>query len=87
MFFPLHRNLSYSGRKGAQLDEEGAFLINIGRGKTIDEKALKEALQIKKIQAVLDVFEREPLSPKSGLWDLKNVIITPHVSASTFPRR
>ena len=73
------------GEKELNLMREGAFLINIGRGKTIDEKALKEALQIKKIQAVLDVFEREPLSPKSGLWDLKNVIITPHVSGINLP--
>jgi glyoxylate/hydroxypyruvate reductase A len=65
--------------------KEGAFLFNIGRGRTIDEKALKKVLQSKKIQAVLDVFEKEPLSSKSGLWDLKNVIITPHVSGINLP--
>jgi len=73
------------GERELNLMKGGAFLFNIGRGKTIDEKALKEALQTKKIQAVLDVFEREPLSPKSGLWDLKNVIITPHVSGINLP--
>ena len=51
----------------------------------MDEKALKKVLQTKKIQAVLDVFEKEPLSSKSKLWSLKNVIITPHVSGISIP--
>jgi phosphoglycerate dehydrogenase-like enzyme len=65
--------------------KEGSFFFSIGRGKTIDEKALKKVLQTKRIQAVLDVFEREPLPPKSKLWSLKNVIITPHVSGISLP--
>jgi glyoxylate/hydroxypyruvate reductase A len=65
--------------------KEGSFLFSIGRGKTIDEKALKKVLQTKKIQAVLDVFEKEPLPPKSKLWGLKNVFITPHVSGISLP--
>jgi phosphoglycerate dehydrogenase-like enzyme len=49
----------------------------------VDEKALVEALEKKKIAgAGLDVFEEEPLSPKSKLWDLENVILTPHVGGS-----
>ena len=65
--------------------KEGALLINIGRGKTIDEKALVEILKTKKISAVLDVFDVEPLPEKSKLWNLDNVIITPHVSGINIP--
>jgi glyoxylate/hydroxypyruvate reductase A len=73
------------GERELSLMKEGSFLFSIGRGKTIDEKALKKVLQTKKIQAVLDVFEKEPLPPKSKLWGLKNVIITPHVSGINIP--
>jgi phosphoglycerate dehydrogenase-like enzyme len=73
------------GERELSLMKEGSFLFSIGRGKTIDEKALKKVLQTKKIQAVLDVFEKEPPPPKSKLWGLKNVIITPHVSGISLP--
>jgi len=73
------------GEKELALLKEGAFLFSIGRGKTIDEKALQKILLTKKIQAVLDVFEKEPLPPKSKLRGLKNVIITPHVSGISIP--
>lgn len=65
--------------------KEGAFLFSIGRGKTIDEKALEKILQTKKIQAVLDVFEKEPLPSKSKFWGMKNVMVTPHVSGISLP--
>lgn len=73
------------GEKELGLMKEGAFLFSIGRGKTIDEKALEKVLQTKGIQAMLDVFEKEPLHPESKLWDLKNAIITPHVSGVNLP--
>jgi glyoxylate/hydroxypyruvate reductase A len=73
------------GERELSLMKEGSFLFSIGRGKTIDEKALEKVLQTNKIQAVLDVFEKEPLPPKSKLWSLKNVIITPHVSGISLP--
>jgi phosphoglycerate dehydrogenase-like enzyme len=73
------------GEKELRLMKEGAVLFNIGRGKTIDEKALLNVLQAKKINAVLDVFEDEPLPKESELWNLKNVIITPHVSGINIP--
>jgi phosphoglycerate dehydrogenase-like enzyme len=58
-----------------------AWLINIARGRVIDEPALIQALKRRTIGgAVLDVFEQEPLQPESELWSLPNVIVTPHNS-------
>lgn len=58
-----------------------AYLINISRGSVIDEPALVEALKEGRIAgASLDVFEEEPLTTDSPLWELENVIITPHNS-------
>lgn len=58
-----------------------AYLINVGRGGLIDEPALIHAIKSKQIAgAALDVFEQEPLPSESPLWDLENVIISPHVS-------
>lgn len=56
-----------------------AYLINVARGALVDQQALTKALQEKKIGgAALDVFEEEPLPKDSPLWDLDNVLITPH---------
>ena len=61
----------------------GAVLVNIARGQVVDEAALIEALRSGKIAfAGLDVFEVEPLPPESPLWDMPNVLVSPH-SAST----
>ncbi len=58
-----------------------AFLINIARGDICDEDALIDALREKRIAgAALDVFHREPLPADSPLWDLPNVIMSPHVT-------
>jgi phosphoglycerate dehydrogenase-like enzyme len=57
-----------------------AFLINIARGGCVDEDAVSDALQSGKIAgAALDVFAQSPLPPQSPLWDLPNVILTPHI--------
>lgn len=67
----------------AQLDmmKPGAVLVNVGRGGVVDEGALAERLRDGRLGgAALDVFEHEPLSPDSPLWDLPNVLLTPHVS-------
>jgi D-2-hydroxyacid dehydrogenase (NADP+) len=57
-----------------------AYFINVGRGETVDEAALIEALSHRKIAgASLDVFATEPLPAQSPLWDLPNVFITPHI--------
>lgn len=58
----------------------GAVLVNIARGALVDTDALIEALNEKLCGAVLDVFEEEPLKEDSPLWDMENVIITPHNS-------
>lgn len=61
-----------------------AVLVNVGRGGVIDEAALISALAAKKIAgAALDVFEEEPLPPTSPLWNLDNVILTPHISGNS----
>ena len=75
----------FIGEKELSLLKEGTTLINIGRGKTIDERALSKILKTKRFKAVIDVFEKEPLPPESELWDMENVIITPHVSGINLP--
>jgi len=56
----------------------------VSRGAVIDEAALVDALRAGKLAgAGLDVFEQEPLPADSPLWDLENVILTPHVAGAT----
>lgn len=58
-----------------------SYIINISRGSIINEKDLIKFLKNKKIKgAALDVFEEEPLSPDSPLWEMENVLISPHNS-------
>lgn len=58
-----------------------AVLINVARGRIVDEDALTEALRERRIRgAGLDVFREEPLPASSGLWELDNVCITPHIA-------
>ncbi|WP_456749402.1 NAD(P)-dependent oxidoreductase [Bradyrhizobium sp. USDA 4341] len=60
-----------------------AFLINIARGNIVVEAELIKALHAGAIAgAMLDVFEQEPLPPDSPLWDMPNVIVTPHVAGN-----
>lgn len=60
----------------------GTILTNVGRGTVVDEAALVRALQDGRIGfAALDVVAEEPLAPDSPLWDLDNVLISPHTAA------
>lgn len=62
------------------MNNDGVF-INISRGKLVDENALFDALYNNRIKSAgIDVFEDEPLAFESRLWDLDNLIITPHNS-------
>ncbi len=66
------------------LMKSDACLINVGRGPLVDELALAAALREKKIGgAALDVFPKEPLAADSPLWDVPNLLITPHTAALT----
>ena len=61
-----------------------ALLINVTRGEIVDERSLLRALQENRIGgAGLDVTPQEPLPPDSPLWDMPNVIITPHVAGGS----
>lgn len=72
------------GRQELALMKPTSFLINTGRGSTVDEDALVEALRSGKIRgAGLDVFQSEPLTPDHPLCSLPNVILSPHLAGST----
>jgi phosphoglycerate dehydrogenase-like enzyme len=61
-----------------------AYLINVARGKVVNEPALVEALSQKRIAgAALDCVWEEPLPAASGLWDVPNVLLTPHTAGET----
>lgn len=66
------------------LMKRDACLINVGRGPLVDEAALVAVLRKKKIGgAALDVFPEEPLPADSPLWDVPNLLVTPHTAALT----
>lgn len=72
------------GEQELRAMRQSAYLVNIGRGATIDEAALIRALHEGWIAgAGLDVFAQEPLPPESPLWAMENVIITSHYSGIT----
>ena len=62
--------------------KDGAIFVNVGRGAVVDEEALVDALRSGKLRgAALDVFAHEPLAESSPLWELENVIVSPHTAA------
>ena len=72
------------GRKELALLPDGAYFINVSRGRVVDTAALVEALRSGKIaSAGLDVTEPEPLVDSSPLWSMQNVIITPHIGGQS----
>ena len=60
-----------------------ASFINTARGQIINEPEMIDALKVRTdLDAILDVTAKEPTNPKSPLWDLPNVVLTPHIAGS-----
>ena len=68
------------GYKQFALLPDGCVIVNIARGAVMDTNALVEVLKTRDLTAILDVFEEEPLSVDSPLWNIPNVLLTPHNS-------
>lgn len=69
------------GRDVLALLPPRAFVVNVGRGSTLDESALLDAVRTGRLAgAALDVFEREPLPPESPLWAEPRVLVSPHAA-------
>ncbi len=85
---PLNEDSNHLiGKKELELLKPSAFLINTARGAVIDEKALAECLENRRIRgAALDVFEQEPHITEK-LYHLDNVILLPHVGTATIDGR
>jgi len=62
---------------------DGALLVNAGRGRTVDTAALIEELRAGRLRAALDVHEEEPLPAAHPLWDLPNVLVSPHMAGES----
>lgn len=72
------------GAEQLALMKRSAYLINVSRGRNVDEQALIRALRDGAIAgAGLDVFENEPLDPASPLIGMENVVLTPHIGSNT----
>ncbi len=70
----------FVGEKLMSIMKPTACMLNLGRGGTVDEEALYNALKNKVFRKYIsDVFETEPLPKESPLWDLDNIVITPHI--------
>jgi phosphoglycerate dehydrogenase-like enzyme len=63
--------------------QTGALLVNAGRGTVVDMEALVDELVAGRLEAALDVTDPEPLPPESPLWNLRNVLLTPHVAGDS----
>jgi phosphoglycerate dehydrogenase-like enzyme len=76
---PLTRHLVNA--EALSLLPPGAFLVNVARGEVVDQIALLQALQsVHLAGAFLDVFEPEPLAADSPLWQMPNVMVSPHTA-------
>ncbi|MCH8294212.1 D-2-hydroxyacid dehydrogenase [Candidatus Poribacteria bacterium] len=72
------------GQKQLALMKPTAMLVGMSRGGIIDETALVQSLRENRLAAAaLDVFAKEPLPEDSELWDVENLLVTPHVSGGT----
>ena len=82
-------NLISSSNKSIDLDasfkllNKESYFINIGRGNTVNQKELLYALKNSILTgSIIDVFKKEPLGINSQLWELKNLLITPHIAGA-----
>jgi phosphoglycerate dehydrogenase-like enzyme len=71
------------GSRQLALMRQGALLVNAARGPIVETDALVEALERGRIRAALDVTEPEPLPDGHPLWSCPNLLITPHIGASS----
>jgi len=77
-----HETRGLIDRRRIESMRPGVVFVNVGRGAVVDEDALVDALRSGHVRgAALDVFAEEPLPPKSPLWELENVIVSPHTAA------
>jgi D-3-phosphoglycerate dehydrogenase len=75
------------GAEQFRLFKSGAYLVNVGRGCVVETKSLVESLKLGRLGGVgIDVVEPEPLPTDSPLWEMDNVIISPHVGAQSARR-
>lgn len=70
-------------RRQLAIMQQGALLVNAARGPIVNTDALVEALQSGRIRAAIDVSDPEPLPDDHPLWSCPNLLLTPHVGAST----
>jgi D-3-phosphoglycerate dehydrogenase len=75
------------GKRELSMLKDGTLLVNTARGGIIDEAALAEVLGTGRLEAVLDVFEREPLSEDSPLRKMNNITLIPHMGGPTIDMR
>lgn len=66
---------------------EGALIVNVGRGSTVDTRALVDHVQRRSIRVASDVFDPEPLPAGHALWRLPGVLIAPHAGGRTLAMR
>lgn len=71
------------GARQFELMRQGALLVNAARGPIVDTDALVQALQSGKVRAAIDVTDPEPLPEGHPLWTCPNLLLTPHIGAST----
>jgi phosphoglycerate dehydrogenase-like enzyme len=72
------------GKREFEAMNPTAIIMNVGRGPVIDEPAMIEALQTRRIRgAALDVFDEEPLPPEHPFWSMENVLLSPHTADHT----
>jgi phosphoglycerate dehydrogenase-like enzyme len=85
---PLTRDTHHMlDAKAFEAMKPGSILIAVSRGGIVEEAALVDALSSGKLAgAGIDVFESEPLGAESPLWEMPNVIITPHLAGSSYQK-